>query len=90
MQDADSDGLTDAFEKLVSKTLVNNPDTDGDGISDRDEVVWGTKPLENESAQTSGRLNDQYDAGGWRRVVSGAGGEWFGLDAEGNLLQATP
>jgi hypothetical protein len=32
--DSDHDGLTDAYELLVSHTDPNNPDTDGDGIPD--------------------------------------------------------
>ena len=35
--DSDGDGLTDAFEGLVSKTDRYNPDSDGDGLSDLDE-----------------------------------------------------
>lgn len=36
--DTDGDGLTDAFEKLVSKTSPFRRDTDGDGLSDGWEV----------------------------------------------------
>ena len=52
--DSDGDGLTDAYERLVSKTAVNASDTDQDGVSDLDEVVQGRNP-----AQTSGQK-------GWR------------------------
>jgi hypothetical protein len=44
-QDTDGDGLTDAFEKLVSHTDPTNPDTDGDGISDSDEYLLNLNPL---------------------------------------------
>ena len=44
-QDSDHDGLTDAYERLVSRTDPNNPDTAGDGISDADKVLMGVNPL---------------------------------------------
>ena len=54
--DSDEDGLTDAYELLVTKTDPNNHDTgdtgvgdaykdpDGDGWSNMDEYINGTKP----------------------------------------------
>jgi hypothetical protein len=44
-QDADGDGLTDAYERLVSKTNPNVADTSGDGISDSDKILEGLNPL---------------------------------------------
>ncbi len=44
-QDSDGDGLTDAYELLVSKTNPNNPSTSGDGISDSDKILEGLNPL---------------------------------------------
>mgnify|MGYP001767454456 CR=1 FL=1 len=88
MLDSDGDGLTDAYELLVSHTDPANWDTDGDGLSDGWEVQNGMNPRVDESAQTSGRMNYQYDGSGWLRVVSGTAGEGITLDNEGNVLIA--
>lgn len=43
--DSDKDGLDDVREKEIG-TSPNNPDTDGDGLNDGDEVIiWKTDPL---------------------------------------------
>lgn len=85
MQDTDNDGLTDAYEKLVSHTNPNLWDTDGDGLSDGWEVAHGMNPLVDESAQTSGRVNYQYDAAGWLTNAAGIWNKAINLDAEGNV-----
>ena len=47
--DSDNDGLSDAEEADIG-TDPNNADTDGDGISDGDEVIhYGTDPLNQDS-----------------------------------------
>ena len=43
--DSDGDGLTDAYEMLVSKTNPKIADTSGDGLSDSDKVLLGLDPL---------------------------------------------
>ena len=58
--DSDGDGLTDAFERLVSKTDPHNADTDGDGISDSDEWLNDTNPLIGHGLETGL---------GWRRIA---------------------
>ena len=40
-QDSDADGLTDAFEDLVSKTIPTNPQTHG-GVPDKDAYLLAT------------------------------------------------
>ncbi len=89
MLDSDGDGLTDAYENLVSHTNPNNWDTDGDGLSDGWEVQNGMNPRLDESAQTSGRLNYQYDGAGWLETVSGAQSGTVVLDSEGNVQQVS-
>jgi|GEM_PF-58995 len=42
--DSDNDGLNDALE-LKFKTDPHNPDSDGDGYKDGEEVYWGYNPL---------------------------------------------
>jgi Bacterial TSP3 repeat len=84
-QDSDSDGLTDAYEKLVSHTDPNNPDTDGDGIPDGWEVLLGLNPLVNDNAQSSSRSNYSYDLVDWLEGISGIRIGSVSLDAEGNV-----
>jgi hypothetical protein len=88
-QDSDSDGLTDAYERLVSHTEPNNPDTDGDGIPDGWEVLLGLNPLANDNAQSSSRSNYSYDLVDWLEGISGMRTGSVSLDAEGNVLSVS-
>ena len=45
--DTDNDGLSDVDEIYKYKTDPNNPDTDGDGYLDGEEIVNGYDPLRN-------------------------------------------
>lgn len=85
-QDSDSDGLTDAYERLVSKTNPNVADTDGDGIPDAWEVLLGLNALVNDNAQPSSRSNYSYDFADWLEGISGIRSGSVSLDAEGNVL----
>ncbi|MCW5556819.1 MAG: alpha/beta hydrolase [Verrucomicrobiae bacterium] len=42
--DADADGLSDEFERRVSRTSIANADSDGDGMPDGWEVQYGLNP----------------------------------------------
>jgi DMSO/TMAO reductase YedYZ heme-binding membrane subunit len=46
VKDTDADGLTDQAEIQIYHTDPNNPDTDRDGVSDGQEVLNGTNPID--------------------------------------------
>ena len=87
--DTDGDGLTDAYENLVSKTDPNNPDSDGDGIPDGWSVLLGLNPLSNLGAQPSARSNYGYTSADWLNGVSGVRNGTVSLDNEGNVLSVS-
>jgi hypothetical protein len=84
-QDSDGDGLTDAYELLISHTDPNNPDTDGDGIPDGWSVLLGVNPLSSLGTQPSSRSNYGYTTADWLNGVSGVRSGTIGLDNEGNV-----
>jgi len=88
--DSDGDGLTDAYERLASKTDPNNPDSDGDGMIDGWEVITGLNPREDDAAQSGRRSNFSYDLAGWLETITEARRETVGLDNEGNVTQVSP
>lgn len=46
--DTDQDGLSDEYEKRVSRTSISSPDSDGDSMPDGWEVQYGLNPLAND------------------------------------------
>jgi hypothetical protein len=58
MLDSDSDGLTDAYEPLVSHTGSSSPDSDSDGLADRLELEIGTDPLNPYSQDSTHTFKD--------------------------------
>jgi hypothetical protein len=85
-QDSDGDGLTDAYELLVSHTNPYNPDTDGSGISDGWQVLLNLDPTINQVAQFSTSLNYGYTLADWLNSISGIRTSSVTLDNEGNVL----
>ena len=86
-QDTDQDGLTDAYELLVSHTDPSKPDSSGDGMLDGWKVLWGLNPSAINTLQTTQRANYTYDPAGWLNQVAGWRGETLVPDAEGNVKQ---
>ena len=88
-QDSDGDGLTDAYELLVSHTNPHKPDTSGDGMLDGWKVLWGLNPTVDNAAQQGTRANYGYNATDWLNSISGARIGSVGLDSEGNVQSAS-
>jgi len=88
-QDSDGDGLTDAYELLVSHTNPYLADTDGDGIPDGWEILLGLNPLVNDNAQTNSRSNYSYTLADWLDGLTGVRSGSVTLDSEGNVLSVS-
>jgi hypothetical protein len=86
--DTDFDGLTDAYENLMSKTNPNLYDTDADDIGDGWEVLLRMNPLANENSSPS-RINYDYTSADWLKQISGLKTGAVSLDNEGNVLQVS-
>jgi hypothetical protein len=89
-QDTDQDGLTDAYELLVSHSRPDKADSSGDGMLDGWKVLWGLTPSVTNTLQAGQRANYSYDPAGWLNGVTGRRGETIGSDPEGNVLNDRP
>jgi hypothetical protein len=87
--DSNSNGLTDAYEMLVSKTNPLVDDQNGAGIPDGWQVLLGLNPLINQFAQPGTRSNYGYTPADWLNGVSGVKTGSVGLDNEGNVLSVS-
>jgi hypothetical protein len=84
-QDTDGDGLTDAYELLVSHTATNNPYSNLDGILDGWDILLGLNPQTSNVTQPGTRANYTYYSSDWLNQVSGVKTGTIGLDNEGNV-----
>lgn len=89
-KDSDGDGLTDAYELLVSHTNPNNPDSNLDGILDGWEILLGLNPQQSNIGNSSQSLNYSYTLADWINGVSGIkGSSSIITDNEGNVTQVS-
>jgi hypothetical protein len=84
-QDTDGDGLTDAYELLVSHTDPNNAYSNLDGILDGWETLLGLNPQMANFTSPNQRANYGYTPADWLNGVSGVRSGTIGLDYEGNV-----
>jgi hypothetical protein len=85
--DPDGDGLSTAYEMLVSHTNPYVPDTSGDGMLDGWKVLWGLNPTVNNTAQPGQRSNFSYLPEDWLNGITGVRGETISLDLESDVQQ---
>ena len=88
-QNSDGDGLTDAYELLVSHTDPHKADTSGDGMLDGWKVLWGLNPTVDNTGQQGTRANYGYNPTDWLNSISGVRSGSISSDFEGNIQQAS-
>jgi hypothetical protein len=86
-QDSDGDGLTDAYELLVSHTDPHNAYSNLDGILDGWDVLLGLNPQLNNVNTPSERANYGYTLADWLNTITGVQGKsgTITTDNEGNV-----
>lgn len=88
-QDWDGDGLTDAYESLVSKTDPHNARSNLDGVLDGWEILLGLNPTISNFTSPSQRSNYGYTPADWLSGVSGIRGGSITNDPEGNVMSVS-
>ena len=83
--DTDGDGLTDAYENLVSHTDPNNAYSNLDGILDGWEILLGLNPQNSNFTSPSQRANYGYTTSDWLNAVTGIRSGGITTDNEGNV-----
>jgi len=84
-QDSDSDGVTDAYELLVSKTNPNIANSNLDGLSDAWEALLGLTGTTSNFTSASQRSNYGFTFADWLNAVSGVKTGSVDADNEGNI-----
>jgi hypothetical protein len=84
-RDSDGDGLTDAYELLVSHTNPTNAYSNLDGW----EILLGLNPQTSNLTQPSTRANYGYTPADWLNGVSGSKSGTINPDNEGNVLSVS-
>jgi hypothetical protein len=89
-QDSDGDGLTDAYELLVSHTDPHNADSNLDGILDGWEILLGLNPSQSNIGNSAESLDYTYTAADWIYGISGIKpASNVIMDNEGNVKQVS-
>jgi hypothetical protein len=88
-QDSDGDGLTDAYELLVSHTDPHNADSNLDGILDGWDILLGLNPQLNNANTSSERANYGYTQADWVNGVTGVKSGTITTDNEGNVTSVS-
>jgi len=83
--DSDGDGLTDAYESLISHTDPQNAYSNPDGLIDGWDILLGLNPQSNNLTQSSTRINYSYTPADWLSGISGIKTGSITLDNEGNV-----
>ncbi len=87
--DSDGDGLTDAYELLISHTDPHNADSNLDEIPDGWEILLGLNPQTSNLTQPGERANYGYTPADWLNGVSGIKSGSITNDADGNVLSVS-
>lgn len=86
--DSDKDGLSDALEAKY-KTDKNNPDSDGDGFKDGQEIDWGYNPLASSSIKIAQRIEIDLKSQKLTYFVGGQAWKQFTVSS-GKAAMPTP
>ncbi len=84
--DADADGLLDAQEECLTGTKPDSPDSDGDGLTDGDEVEDVHSPRDTDGDGEIDALDDDDDGDGILTATEISDGALYGHDIDGDGL----